>query len=1303
MSHLEVKGGVAPSNRLVQSQDVTPSPALSSSTLGRSSPSQPRSVLRAAQLTARNHIDSREVVSASVKPGRKSSLPNDTLPSTTQRIESEGRSSLVIGRDTISGGISDPENINGRAIAGNSPSGLQIVGADSTSGSQSQIAQLLAEPLDAPPGARPMLGDMPRTSSIDSAISSISAASSQRTQQDGRDLSPSSVQNLIRAAGSAENLISHLLRERNHAATQNNQLWKLVGKQRALLMGLNKDLERVTREKEKYRRRLKDEQARGSLPPAATRSPHGEDDRTNAARPVRTLGQPDLRPVNIVTNVPGGIHQKSMEDELDAPGPAILMPDNLTDVPGLDTQESGLPRPAVFLTEASPLTEKSSKSLANSRKVPAPLNLVSSNSLPNSPTLIIPDGRIGAPVVAADDKDEQEQRGRRATREDDDRDREKSSKKELDPRSKLTKNSSKSNEAQNRKAEVTPAPAPTIVMVPPASPRFPNASNNGTLQPMSIAQRLIPAALRSPGLPSSPRPLNGFAAFSSLPMSPRTASMPLSPRAPKQAVPAPVGAVPFTDPATVQRQYQHYDSSSPIIDALGPSDIPPVSQELISPSHPNLLLPPNAIPSVQIKVASSRLKPTRHSMLGLKTQDDSTAFSLSVFSRATRAELWRIEKTLAAIPQLEQQLKSRCARLPKTPERRLLTGQSPAAVDARRDALEAYFGELLEIEFDEASALVVCGFLSTDVLSPSETAPTMSGVREDVPLPATTPTGRAIKTGYLTKKGKNFGGWKSRYFILDSPELRYFESPGGAHLGTIKLTNARIGSQKNEDVGSGDPDDQYRHAFLIQEPKKKDSTTYVRHVLCADGDVDRDLWVRALLRYTEAVAQSDSTNTTLEQDADKTAADAKDRNTSASSPSPTSINSLTEAGDQMVRGVISGPMNGAPIQDSTRWGNIPATPQIRDNKGGVMGKLFNSKKASSSENLNSTNKQDQVPKPRVLRHNGYVRAVFGLPLADAVEYCAPFNLDIQLPAVVYRSIEYLRFRNAINEEGIFRLSGSNITVKTLKERFNNEGDIDLVDAEEYYDVHAVASLFKTYLRELPSPLLTRDLHLEFMQGLELESHADKISAFNVLVYRLPKVNFELVRAMSEYLIEVTDNATKNKMTVRNIGIVFSPTVNIPTPVFSMFLTEFDAIFRHAPGQRDTAAQTSIQEARVVPTVLAPEDVRSPRHQMFSDLPTPAYNQTQFSPLGGGADSNVRAPHESPLDRIGFAPVQPAYEQGNYVSHPQEGLSIQAIAAPNEAPVENVESEATYGSLNKLIVPTDGTSAKARNRESAMFK
>lgn len=135
----------------------------------------------------------------------------------------------------------------------------------------------------------------------------------------------------------------------------------------------------------------------------------------------------------------------------------------------------------------------------------------------------------------------------------------------------------------------------------------------------------------------------------------------------------------------------------------------------------------------------------------------------------------------------------------------------------------------------------------------------------------------------------------------------------------------------------------------------------------------------------------------------------------------------------------------------------------------------------------SSGDKSQIPVPHT------PRAVFGVPLEDSLEVAQKCNL----PAIVFRAIEYLESKKADQEEGIYRLSGSSAVIKSLKDRFNNgelehnllseiysynfaEGDVDLLASDEYWDPHAIAGLLKSYLRELPSSILTRDLHLRFL-------------------------------------------------------------------------------------------------------------------------------------------------------------------------------------------------------------------------------
>ena len=108
------------------------------------------------------------------------------------------------------------------------------------------------------------------------------------------------------------------------------------------------------------------------------------------------------------------------------------------------------------------------------------------------------------------------------------------------------------------------------------------------------------------------------------------------------------------------------------------------------------------------------------------------------------------------------------------------------------------------------------------------------------------------------------------------------------------------------------------------------------------------------------------------------------------------------------------------------------------------------------------------------------RPVFGVPLKEAVA-ASRIRPGLELPAVVYRCVEYLEAKNAECEEGIFRLSGSANVIRMLKDRFNAEGDVNLLGLNEYVDPHAVAGLLKSFLRELPGHILTRELHGEFIQ------------------------------------------------------------------------------------------------------------------------------------------------------------------------------------------------------------------------------
>jgi len=182
---------------------------------------------------------------------------------------------------------------------------------------------------------------------------------------------------------------------------------------------------------------------------------------------------------------------------------------------------------------------------------------------------------------------------------------------------------------------------------------------------------------------------------------------------------------------------------------------------------------------------------------------------------------------------------------------------------------------------------------------------------------------------------------------------------------------------------------------------------------------------------------------------------------------------------------------------------------------------------------------------------------------------------------VFRCIQYLEAKHAELEEGIYRLSGSSAVIKGLKDRFNTEGDIDLLAPDEFWDPHAISGLLKSFLRELPSSILSHDLHLKFLGVMDFVDTQERIRELRDLISQLPLANYSILRALTAHLILIVQNQNVNKMTMRNVGIVFSPTLGIPAGVFSLLLGEFNQVFNVDGDGSDSAAEEDADE--IVPS------------------------------------------------------------------------------------------------------------------------
>ncbi|KAM6939607.1 rho GTPase-activating protein 19 [Xenentodon cancila] len=167
--------------------------------------------------------------------------------------------------------------------------------------------------------------------------------------------------------------------------------------------------------------------------------------------------------------------------------------------------------------------------------------------------------------------------------------------------------------------------------------------------------------------------------------------------------------------------------------------------------------------------------------------------------------------------------------------------------------------------------------------------------------------------------------------------------------------------------------------------------------------------------------------------------------------------------------------------------------------------------------------------------------VFGSPLTES---CI---------AQIYQLIEYLS--KNLHVEGLFRVPGNSVRQQALKELLNSGADVDLESGD--FHPNDVATLLKTFLGELPEPLLTHrhfHAHLKIADITLFDERGNKtavpnkerqIEALQLLLLLLPQANRSLLKLLLDLLYHTAKQQDKNKMSAFNLALMFAPHVLWP--------------------------------------------------------------------------------------------------------------------------------------------------------------
>ncbi|KAM4838483.1 SH3 domain-binding protein 1 [Urocitellus parryii] len=256
--------------------------------------------------------------------------------------------------------------------------------------------------------------------------------------------------------------------------------------------------------------------------------------------------------------------------------------------------------------------------------------------------------------------------------------------------------------------------------------------------------------------------------------------------------------------------------------------------------------------------------------------------------------------------------------------------------------------------------------------------------------------------------------------------------------------------------------------------------------------------------------------------------------------------------------------------------------------------------------------------------------VYGVSLASHLQ---ELGRDIALPI---EACVLMLLSEGMQEEGLFRLAAGASVLKRLKQTMAS----DPRGLEAFCsDPHAVAGALKSYLRELPEPLMTFDLYDDWMRAASLKEPAARLEALREACRRLPQENLSNLRYLMKFLARLAEEQEVNKMTPSNIAIVLGPNLLWPPE------KEGDQ------AQLDAASVSSIQVVGVVEALIQNADTLFPGDVNFNV-------SGLFSAL-------------APQDKVSH---RPASEELPPVAVPTPAAAL-APAPASMAPKERTEAEA----------------------------
>ncbi|XP_078285578.1 rho GTPase-activating protein SYDE1-like [Rhinoraja longicauda] len=171
--------------------------------------------------------------------------------------------------------------------------------------------------------------------------------------------------------------------------------------------------------------------------------------------------------------------------------------------------------------------------------------------------------------------------------------------------------------------------------------------------------------------------------------------------------------------------------------------------------------------------------------------------------------------------------------------------------------------------------------------------------------------------------------------------------------------------------------------------------------------------------------------------------------------------------------------------------------------------------------------------------------VFRVEISELVER---ERSPVTVPLLIHKCVSEIE-RRGLKAVGLYRLCGSAAVKKELRDAFERDSaSVDLSE-ETYPDINVITGILKDYLRELPSPLITKTLYDVVLEAtatwpLKMTNGVPDVSLCSVNVVALLDCLTPAEKATLTLLLDhlslVASLQESNKMTCQNLAVCFGP-------------------------------------------------------------------------------------------------------------------------------------------------------------------